>query len=47
MAHSEKMWARAGRPDIVLTLEQQGSVDGLARATASAAVALPVSAAAE
>jgi CRISPR system Cascade subunit CasC len=47
IAHSEKMWARAGRPDVVLTLEQQGSVDGLARTVASAAVAAPVFAAAE
>jgi hypothetical protein len=47
VAHSEKMWARAGRPGSVLTLEQQGSVDGLARAAASAAVAAPISAAAE
>jgi hypothetical protein len=47
VAHSEKMWARAGRPDTVLTLEQEGSVGGLARAAASAAVAAPVSAAAE
>src|SRR5271165_2322667 len=46
LAHSEKMWARAGRPDIVLTLEQQGSVDALARAAASAAVVPRVSAAA-
>jgi len=47
LAHSEKIWARAGRPDITLTLEQQGSVEGLARAAASGAVAAPVSAAAE
>jgi CRISPR system Cascade subunit CasC len=47
VAHSEKMWARAGRPDIVLMLAQEGSVDALARAAASAAVAAPVSAAAE
>jgi CRISPR system Cascade subunit CasC len=47
MAHSEKMWVRAGRPEIVLTLEHEGSVDALARAAASAAVAAPVSAAAE
>jgi CRISPR system Cascade subunit CasC len=47
VAHSEKMWARAGRPGTVLTLEQEGSVDGLAHAAASAAVAAPVRAAAE
>ncbi len=47
LAHSEKMWARAGRPDTVLTLEQQGSVDALARAAASVVVAARVSAAAE
>jgi CRISPR system Cascade subunit CasC len=47
VAHSEKMWALAGRPDIVLKLEQEGSVNALARAAASAAVAAPVSAAAE
>ncbi len=47
VAHSEKMWARAGRPDIVLTLAQQGSVDALARAAASAVVQPPVAAAAE
>ena len=47
VAHSEKMRARAGRPDIELTLEQEGSVDALARAAASAAVAPAVSAAAE
>lgn len=37
--HAEKMWTRSGRPGIVLALEKEGSVDGLARAAASAAVA--------
>jgi hypothetical protein len=47
VAHSEKMWARAGRPGTVLTLEEEGSVGGLAQAVASAAVGAPVHAAAE
>ena len=44
--HAEKMWDRVGRPEVVLTLEKEGSIDGLAHAAASAAVA-PALAAAE
>ena len=47
MAHAEKMWARASRPKDVLTLEREGSVEGLTRAAALAAVPPSLGVAAE
>ena len=37
--HADKMWGRVGRPKGVLTLEREGTVEGLVQAAASSAVA--------
>lgn len=47
VAHAEKMWGRSGCPKNVLTLEREGTVEGLTKAAASAAVAPEVGVAAE